>query len=246
MLLPYYSIGSSADKIEKELIAEFKQHFKPAYISKPNMYLPIILPESIDKIFHGYWGINNTKEGMNNAKKTSIIWVRKEGILKNRNTRAPIRNQRCLIPSNGFFVKHEEKYFFIYFPKEPVITLAGIYQFDQVRRKNETLTLLDHPDIRFILLTKSSSPRFSKITSRMPVIISRGSRRKFLNLKKPMMDITHLLQREINLDFNGIEVSPELFMKKSPGKPDFHRKTLKLYAVQKFPQKEILGSLYYH
>ena len=231
MLLPFYSIGSDTIKIEKQLNAEFTMHFEPAYVARPAMELPLILTRSTAKIIPGIWGIPDPKGSPN-------IWFKSEGIIKNKDTRFGIRRNRCLIPANGFFLGHQEKYYFIYFPAEPVITLAGIYR---SAKRSEGAPENCH----FAILIKSSSSKLSRLTSQVPVIITSGSRRKYLNGERPLMDITHLLQREIKQDFNGIEILPDILIKKHPQKADFYQRNSKIFQAQKFPEKEILGSYYY-
>jgi putative SOS response-associated peptidase YedK len=231
MLLPYYSIGSEAVRIENQLTAEFTMHFDPVFVGKSGLELPIIQPDSIGKIISGIWGMPSLKGSL----KT---WFKSEGIVKNRDSRLAIRKNRCLIPANGFFVEHDEKYYFIFFPAEPVITMAGIYLY---RKKSQ-----DGPeDCHFAILTQTASSRMSRLTSVVPVIISAGSRRKYLNRQRPLMDITCLLQKEFKREFNGIEILRNVFVKKQPGKTDFCQKHSKLYPLNKFPEKEILGSYYY-
>lgn len=231
MLLPFYSIGSDAVSIENRLTAELTMHFDPVYVARPGMALPFIPSDAFGKLIPGIWGIPN-------HKGSPHIWNPSEGVLKNRTTRMGIRKCRCLIPVNGFFICYQKKYYFIYCPDEPVITLAGIYQ---VHKNQERIPLNPH----FTILVKCAASKLSGITSRSPVIITAGSRRKYINSERPLMDITQLLQREIRMNFNGVEIHPDLLIKENPGRTDFHRKPDKLFPEQKFPDKEILGSYYY-
>jgi putative SOS response-associated peptidase YedK len=231
MLLPFYSIGSNAISIEKRLTSEFFMHFDPVYVARPGMKLPFIQTDSFGKIIPGIWGIPS-------LKGSPEIWYTSEGIIKNKNTRIGIRRNRCLIPSNGFFLSHQKKYYFIYSPDEPVITLAGIYNY----RKRQEASVGNY---HFAILIRDANSRLAGLTSRIPVIISTGSRRKYLNSEKPLMDITHLLHRETRLKLNGIEVLQEILIKGNPGKADFYRQESRLFPEQKFPEKEILGSYYY-
>lgn len=229
--MPFYSLGSDATSIENQLTAELTMHFDPVFVARPAMELPFIPSDAFGKVFPGIWGIPNPKGLMD-------IWYPSEGIIKNRITRLGIRKRRCLIPANGFFIRFKRKYYFIYFPDEPVITLAGIYQ----HCKDPDRTSENY---NFTLLLKSPVSRLGEMTTRAPVIITAGSRRKYLNSQRPLMDITHLLQREIRMNLKGIEILPEVLIKKNPEKADFLIKQNKLFPAQKFPEKEILGSYYY-
>ncbi len=230
--MPFYSIGSSASKIERLLTAEFIHQFTPVYIAKINRILPIILPPSIGKIDQGIWGIYYPKKKVN-------LWFDSEGIIKNPSTRILVRKKRCLIPANGFFLKHLQNYFFMYFPDEPVVTLAGLYSIDNPPDHNKH----NH---QFAILTKPAAKKISSYTSRMPVIIHSGARRKYLNPDRPLMDITRLLQKEEKLPINGLEVFSQLFTKENIKKDDFYSNNRKLYPAKKFSGKEIFGNYYIH
>jgi len=196
------------------------------------MLLPMILPQSIGKIDLGNWGIYTTK-------KQIKLWFESEGIIKNKPTRVLIRKQRCLIPANGFFIKHNQNYFFMYFPDQPVITMAGLYSVDnQSENKKHTY--------QFAILTKPAMNKISSYTSRMPLIISSGTRRKFLNQNRPLMDITRLFQKEERLPINGVEVSSKLFFKENINRDDFYSNCRKIYSAKRFPGKEIFGNYYLH
>jgi putative SOS response-associated peptidase YedK len=195
------------------------------------MSLPVILPDAPAKISSALWGIPD-------RKTYRLPWIKPEGIVKNKKTRYMIRKQRCLVPANGIFLKRAGEYYFIFFPDEPVFTMGGIFTCRQ--RKN------DHPVTEFSILTQSTVTGMGKLTPVIPLIISTGSRRRYLNLERPLMDITHMLQKEMKLKFNGLQVSPEIFRKKNPDKLDFNQNSKKLFTRQKFPEKEILGSYYFY
>ena len=231
MLMPYYSIGSEAGKIEKYLTAEFLQNFRPVFVVHPGMKVPVILPENPGKIDTACWGIAG-RAGHH------LPWLEAAGTVKNK-YRMLIRKQRCLIPANGFFVQYAGKHYFIYFPEDPVFTLGGLFT-----------CLHDNHDratgFTFSTLIRESPPAFRKISPVLPVIISKSSRRRYLNHSKPLMDITHMLQKEIKLNFNGIEISPVIFSKKNPEASDFSRTAFRLFPTHKFPEKEIMGTYFFY
>ncbi len=235
LLLPNYSIGSDFRQIEETLSYEFSYRFMPAYVTRKNQLLPVILDHNAGKIEQARWGTGN-------AVKPSIIypWVRAEGIIKKTHTRVLIRNNRCLIPANGFFInKNNESTYFIYFPKNKIVTFGGVWR---SLKENE----MDKPVIAFSLISCASYGKISALTNRIPLVIHPGARRKFLKKDIPLMDITRILRKEINIEYNGIPVPSDLLFKQDVSGKDFHISGDKWLKSREFPEKSILGSYYYH
>ena len=233
--MPNYSIGSDFKSIEAALSYEFSYAFQASYVTKTNQVLPIIIDQEKGIIEQAIWGLR----GSTNAQKI-FPWIRSEGIIKKQPTRSLIRHNRCLIPANGFFIQHTPgKSYFIYFPKNKIITFGGIWK---ILRDNE----LKKETIIFAIISCPSYGGISSLTQRVPLVIHQGARRNFLKKEKPLMDITGLLKKENNLDFNGVPVSSEIFRKPDISKSDFLRSKQKLLKNREFPEKSILGSYYYH
>jgi len=235
LLLPNYSIGSDFKSIEAALSYEFSYTFKPSYVTKTNQALPIIIDQEAGKIDQAIWGLK-----VSATVQTVYPWIRSEGIIKKQFTRSLIRHNRCLIPANGFFIEHTPgNCYFIYFPKNKIITFGGI---SKILRDNE----LNKETIVFAIISSPSNGKISGLIDRVPLVIQPGARRNFLKKEKPLMDITRLLKKENNLDFNGISISSEIFRKPDISKIDFLRSKRKLLKNREFPEKSILGSYYYH
>lgn len=235
LLLPNYSIGSRFKEIEETLSYEFSYHFVQAYVTRKNQLLPVILDHNEGKIEQARWGIRNS------IKQSKVYpWVRAEGIIKKTHTRILIRNNRCLIPANGFFInKKNENTYFIYFPKNKIVTFGGVWR--SLKEKE-----MDRPVITFSLISCASYGKLSALTNRIPLVIHPGVRRKFLKKDIPLMDITGILRKESNMDYNGIPVPPDLLNKPDISGRDFHISGERWLKNSEFPEKSILGSYYYH
>ena len=235
LILPNYSIGSDYKSIEAALSYEFSYAFKSSYITKTNQALPIIIDPEKGKIEQALWGLRGSSE-----EAKIFPWIRSEGIIKKQPTRSLIRNNRCLVPANGFFIKHTSgNCYFIYFPKNKIITFGGIWKTLKDKELNIETTI-------FAIISCLSSGKISNLTQRIPLVINPGARRNFLKKEKPLMDITRLLRKENNLDFNGVPVSSDIFRKPDISRIDFLRSKQKLLKNREFPKKSILGSYYYH
>ncbi len=235
MLLPNYSIGSKFKEIEETLSYEFSYRFEPAYVTRKNQLLPVIIDHGEGKIEQAQWGIGST------VKQSEVYpWVRAEGIIKKTHTRILIRNYRCLIPANGFFIhKKNESTYFIYFPKNKIVTFGGVW-------KSLKENKMDKPVITFSLISCASYGKISALTNRIPIVIHPGARRKFLKKDIPLMDITRILRKESNMDYNGIPVPSDLLSKSNISRRDFHISGERWLKNREFPEKSILGSYYFH
>ena len=146
-----------------------------------------------------------------------------------------IRKQRCLVPANGFFIQYGKQVYFICSTKVPVLTLGGLWHWQKTE---------DSIRIRFSILTVPPSSRLEKLTLRMPLIVSGGSQRRFLDIDKPLMDITRLFRYETRVELNGYPVNPGIFETDTLSKHSFKPIGQKLIPDQPFPEKEIKGNYY--
>jgi putative SOS response-associated peptidase YedK len=233
LLLPFYSIGSDTRSIEESLSFEFSYTFKPVILCKPQQSLPVIFSNDHEKIEHARWGIKSTRDDSG-----IFPWVRMEGIIKNIHTRTLIRKNRCLIPANGFFIRKGRSKYFIYFPKEKIITFGAIWKIYRAKESEKQLPA-------FSIISCPSQGKISQLSNRMPLVINPYHRRKFLKDESPLMDITRILKKDNILDFNGFSVDPALFSKKNISRKDFRPEGKRLYMTRPFPEKAILGSYYY-
>jgi putative SOS response-associated peptidase YedK len=231
--MPFYSIGSDTRSIEETLSFEFSYTFKPVILCAPKERLPVIFTREQGKIEHAKWGIQS-------AKNNSWIfpWVRMEGIIKNMHSRALIRTNRCLVPANGFFISTGTSKYFIYFPKEKVVTFGAIWNMQKEKDSESQF-------YTFSIISCPAQGKISQLTNRMPLVIHPYHRRKFLKRESPLMDITRILKKDHILDMNGFMIEPELFNKENISRKDFRPVGEKLFKTKQFPEKAILGSYYY-
>ena len=231
--MPFYSIGSDTRSIEETLSFEFSYTFKPVILCTPKERLPVIFTREHGKIEHAKWGIQSVK---NNSGV--FPWVRMEGIIKNMHTRALIRTNRCLVPANGFFISTGTSKYFIYFPKEKVVTFAAIWNM-QKEKDSES------QNYNFSIITCPTQGKISQLSNRMPLVINPSHRRKFIKRESALMDITRILKKDHILDINGFLVNPGLFNKRNISRKDFRPVGERLLKTKPFPEKAILGSYYY-
>ena len=187
------------------------------------------------------WKIEQARYGLPSGPDNTRIypWVRSENIIKNLFTRSLIRNNRCLVPANGFFIGKGESTLFIYFPKNKIVTFGGVWQKLKTGDAGSYI-------IVFSIISRPAYGTIARITRRIPLVVHSGGRRKFLKKERPLMDITRMIRKEYNLEFNGIPVSREIFTRTDISKRDFYTTRKRILTKREFPEKEIMGSYYYY
>lgn len=233
LLLPNYAIGSDSRSIEEKLSFEFSYTFTPVLITGTGQSLPVIFSREDGKIDQAKWGLRSFRN-----KNHLFPWIRSEGIIRGLHSRVLIRKQRCLVPANGFFIRRGEKIYFVYFPKEKVVTFGGVWQLNTSADQNTSW-------ISFALISCPATGMISQFTPRMPFIVHGGNLRKYLNKEIPLMDISRILKKELKLEFNGFPLDPGIFHRKDLSRKDFRPSGERLLQSVKFPEKAILGSYYY-
>ena len=141
----------------------------------PSDTVPIIIPErstNIDAV-PMQWGFKPIKQG-----GRQLINARSESVYERPTFREAIKNQRCVIPANGFFewanLENGVKQKYLIKTDAPTLYFAGIFdkKVDYVERKE-----LPH----FVILTRESRGLLRSIHHRMPVTVPRRDILKWLN-----------------------------------------------------------------
>jgi putative SOS response-associated peptidase YedK len=163
-----YSIVAKAEEIAERFSVEVLPSYLPHYNAAPSQLLPVITSESPRGVSTFYWGLVPQLAG-NKSVSERIINVRAETILQKPVFRNALKNQRCLVPADGFYEwkklgkKTTIPYRFIRKDKS-LFAFAGIWE--EYEDLNGT-TL--HT---FSILTTEPNEVVSPIHDRMPVILS--------------------------------------------------------------------------
>lgn len=167
------------------------ENVNPFYNIAPAQYLPTITRNSPNRITIMKWGFIPS---WSKDKKFSLINIRSETV-KEKSYFANILSQnRCLIPSDGFFEwrklktkNREEKVpYFIHLKNNQLFSFAGIYTtFDDAEGK-EIFT--------FAILTSKPNPLIKKIHNRMPVILLEEDENSWLDKKTSINNLFNFLK----------------------------------------------------
>lgn len=190
-------------------INEISYNYKKSYNIAPTHNITTITNISENKAFSTFkWGIP--------VNNTLIINARSDKINSNIYYQRGIKENRCLIPANGFYewIKSGTKKipYYIKSKSESVITFAGFYQ-----KVDET--------VYTTIFTTDANTHIAKIHSRMPVIIAKNDESNWLSNKTSIDDIMKLIKPYpsedmesyiVNSKVNSIKNnSPDLIKQKS-------------------------------
>lgn len=198
--------------IEKNLTREqlekrFGSKFKPNRPYSPGKRvsaftlpeLPVICAPEISLIDVQHWGlIPFWTKSMDDAKsiRTKTFNARAETLIQKPSFRHTIKNQRCLVLSNGFYewqhIGNDKIPHFIRLREDIAMPMAGLYDSWTDKETGEVLNT-------FTIITTAANPLMEKIHNtkkRMPVILQEDAEKAWidpsLNAEQAMKHLTQL------------------------------------------------------
>jgi putative SOS response-associated peptidase YedK len=149
--------------------------YDPRYNGAPTQMLAVISNQDERHLSYFKWGLipSWAKEASIGSK---MINARAETITEKPSFRVPLRTQRCLVPSDGFYEwkQNGKKVPYRIFLKEPrIFTFAGIWEKWKAPDGN-----LVHS---FSIITTSANEFMQSIHERMPVILSPEDEKRWLH-----------------------------------------------------------------
>jgi len=148
----------------------------PSYNITPSQTIPVITRNSPNKITMMRWGFVWSKDA-----KHGTINIRKETTKEKKYFERILTNQRCIIPSDGFYEWRtvnlegkDEKYpFFIYLKGKKLFGFAGLY--------NKLIDAEGKPLYTFAILTCPPNTVVKKVHHRMPAILEEKDENSWLD-----------------------------------------------------------------
>jgi len=198
-----YTIVTKVEAIEKDFNAQFKLPYAPVYNAVPSMQLPIICSDDPQAIVPARWGlIPFWAKDEKIAFKT--INARTEDIISKPSFRKPIRSQRCLVLANCYFEWKKEGDqkvpHLIYVQNQRLFAMAGVW--DEWLSK-ETGELIRS----FSILTVSATERLHPLHHRMPVILKKSARNRWLSGNLALSQVTAMFEQYSQEKMNAFPVS---------------------------------------
>lgn len=197
-----YSLVASKEKISKRLgKLEFNSEYYLSYNIAPLADSFIITQEERSLVQNYKWGLlpEWSRQGINSG---NLYNARSQGIVSKASFRIPIRQKRCLVLADSFYVmnKKEEAYR-VYKRDEGILLFAGLY--DQCHtggRVQNTFTIITAPSNRLI----------SRYNDTSPVILNDADAELWLNNSSSLPDLLSLLKPNDSYSLSTYKVSSEL------------------------------------
>lgn len=212
MMCTRFTIASGVAAIEHEFQAAFQFAFNKVYNAHFGLELPVITSGDENKIVAFRWGLLPYWSREPNLNFHHIN-ASARGIVKNPAHRMAIRNRRCLVLANCFFIWAFNKDlgkipYVVYDAQHRLMTFAGIWDSWENREKSRQI-------YSFAIVSTEASRRLQPFTKSMPVIIPEGRRRKYLRKSCHLNEIVPMLRPYESDTFNLYPVSPAV--------NDFHK-----------------------
>ena len=149
-------------------IKTIESHFKPARISLK--YFPSfnIAPSQISAVVTQKFEVMGMKWGLvpswaqNNEIGNKLINARSETLNEKPSFRDSLKNQRCLVPADGFIEWKEKKPYYIRFKDHRLFAFAGLWS---------TWDSGEKPLHSYTIITTEADKTLYSLHSRMPVIL---------------------------------------------------------------------------
>jgi putative SOS response-associated peptidase YedK len=192
--------------------------FRSSYNIAPGIRAPVITIESPKRVVLMKWGLIPFW-----AKDPTIgykmINARAEGIENKPSFKRPIRNSRCLVPSDGFYEwkklkleKKEEKFpWYIGLKDQEMFSFAGLFDRWKDAEGKEILS--------YSIITCEPNKVIEDIHTRMPVILKKEDEDKWLDTKAVLSDLLKMLKTFPEKDMISFPVSRRV---NNPKNDDFN------------------------
>ncbi|HLE48831.1 MAG TPA: SOS response-associated peptidase [Patescibacteria group bacterium] len=188
-----YTLATTTKYKKRFGLLDSPPKFDESYNISPGTINPVVVKNSPNKIVLMKWGLvpfwsKDPKIGY------KMINARCEDIEQKPAFRKPIRSQRCLVPSTGFFEwkkmvledKEESFPFFIRLKKTDVFSFAGIYDIWKDAEGHESFS--------YSIITTAPNDKVAEVHNRMPVILNEKDEEKYLDKDTPLEFILKLLR----------------------------------------------------
>lgn len=171
-----YSLTAAAQDVAQRFGIEVPESYHPLYNAAPSHLLPVVTDESPKGLSFFYWG---TPPQWANQKSLGekIINTRAELIGEKAVIKKRLREKRCLIPADGFYLwKKTGKKSLI--PHR--VTLADKDMFSIAALWEEYDDEKDERNHTFTVITTTANDHITMLDERMPLILDRAKEKLWL------------------------------------------------------------------
>lgn len=207
-----YSLVASKEKITKALgKLEFSSDYYLSYNICPLDFSFIITQEERSLIQNYRWGLlpEWSRQGNNSG---NLYNARSQGIVSKPSYRIPIRQKRCVILADSYYVcDKEDKAYRVFKRDQGVILFAGLY---------DTCSTGGRIQKTFTMITVPSNREISRYSNCSPMILNDELMEIWLNNSTPIQEVLSILKPNDNYTLSAYNISSEL------KNPEFNNPTL--------------------
>ena len=155
-----------------------EDEYVPTYNLSPTQLSPVLVKNEQRAIYIMRWGF-----GFQSAMKP-IFNARAETLSTKKTFKGLIEKNRCIVLSNGFYEWKNDGNtkipYFIHHSDGKIIPMAGLCKWDIDQNGNRKLV--------YTVITKEARTSLKDIHHREPVMLSRSSLSRWINVKSPIED----------------------------------------------------------
>lgn len=171
-----YSLAKSKEDIQKRFVAQIHGDFKPEYNIAPLQKCAVITNQQPSDVQFFKWGLIPSWS-IDNTTGMNLINAKAETVFQKIPFKHIVKNQRCLVLSDGFFEwkkegKNKVPYRFNLNTEEP-FAMAGLWD----SWKNEQTEEITNS---FTIITTDANKMVKSVHDRMPVILRKDLERLWI------------------------------------------------------------------
>jgi len=205
-MIERYTLTATHQQLAERFDADVPESWQPHYNAAPTQLLPVITVTAPQGVSVFYWG-TSPAWAKNKIPGEKIINLRAEQLLEKPALRRTLKQQRCLIPADGFYgwkragKKTMIPYRFVMAQPE-LCSFAGLWE-----EYEDTDGIEFHT---FSLITIAANEMVATVQDRMPVILDKASEKIWLDPAATEESLLALLQPYPTARMNLYPVSPRI------------------------------------
>jgi len=210
-MIDRYSLSVSADKILKQTSKQVAFKHVRSFNINPLQKASIFVEDQGIKHKIAVWGLlpHFSKELVNRGNLFNAF---SDGIASKPSYRIPIRQKRCLIPADSYYVHCDNQWYRVMRRDRSVIFFTGVY---------DTIALDDNEYTSFSIITISPNRDLSGLKKVMPVTLSDDLFTSWLNPGTPLKTILSYLKISENYQWIYYPIG-DAIASNSYNAPDIH------------------------
>jgi putative SOS response-associated peptidase YedK len=211
-MIDRYSLSVPADKLSKYAQNLPSKGYSRSYNIHPLKKASIFINHG-DKpaLVQGIWGLlpHFSKEMVNRGNLYNAYF---EGVASKPSFRIPIRQRRCLIPADSYYIKCENQWHRVMKRDRSVMLLAGLY---------DVIQLDKHQYLSYSMITVPPNRDLASLKHNMPIAMCASTESDWLNPNTPLNDIIAMLKCSDNYQWIHYPIKDTLELDKYDA-PDIH------------------------